>query len=182
LNPRDDIERAIQLAALQAFRGHKVSEAGGRITGIGHAEQVLEGVHKGHPYGQEGNSPAAAELVYLETAGGLIVVTERNTLPSGVTACATGESQTYGNGGSYHKHTAAGDQVLEPKPGQFLKLGAGAVEFIAMANLVMTELEAQRKWINEHVHPTAATGPPSAPTPPLMEAPSSVAATKAKVE
>jgi hypothetical protein len=57
--------------------------------------------------------------------------------------------------------------------------GATASQFVALANLVDSRLSTIRTWLNTHTHPTAATGPVSAPSTPLG-ALDSVAATKAK--
>jgi hypothetical protein len=57
--------------------------------------------------------------------------------------------------------------------------GAAASQFVALANLVDSRLSTIRTWLNTHTHPTAATGPVSAPSTPLG-ALDSVAATKAK--
>jgi hypothetical protein len=57
--------------------------------------------------------------------------------------------------------------------------GAAASQFVALANLVDSRLSTIRTWLNAHTHPTAATGPVSAPSTPLS-ALDSVAATKAK--
>lgn len=65
-----------------------------------------------------------------------------------------------------------------------LLVGAGATEYVALANLVLSELQSIRTAFNAHTHPFVATGavsPTSAPTTP-MAAPGSVAATKLKSE
>lgn len=166
MKPRDDIDRRLQVAAEQAFRGYKTAQdTAGLITGIGHDKQVLEGVHAGHPYGQRGNSPAAAEteLVYLETAAGLIVVTERSALPSGVSEPASGESLTYGNAGSYAKHTAAGDIEMEPKSGQKAKLGSGATLAVGLDTDPVMESTAFNTWANAVEIALAAASSPILP-------------------
>lgn len=56
----------------------------------------------------------------------------------------------------------------------------GSVDFVALAEKVLTELEAIKTWADAHTHPTGV-GPSGVPTTP-MTAPSSVAATKLKAE
>jgi hypothetical protein len=48
--------------------------------------------------------------------------------------------------------------------GSYLELGAGADDFVATKSYVEAELEKIRGAFNQHVHATAAVGPPVAPT------------------
>lgn len=60
----------------------------------------------------------------------------------------------------------SGDALeYDPGAGLFL-LGGDAKKLVTHAELD-SALQGLVSWINGHVHPTAATGPPSAPTPPL---------------
>ena len=66
--------------------------------------------------------------------------------------------------------------------GTLIKLGSStATDFVALASLVSTQLNAIRTTFNLHVHATAAPGPPAPPLP-LLPAIGSVAATKVQAE
>lgn len=57
--------------------------------------------------------------------------------------------------------------------------GSDVPNFVALANLVLNELNGIRTTFNGHMHPTAATGPPSPPTVPMSPI-GAVAAAKTK--
>jgi hypothetical protein len=90
-----------------------------------------------------------------------------------------GTRVTFNNGGSL-KITQGSTVVFQLDADGTTHIGgAAASQFVALANLVDSRLSAIRTWLNTHTHPTAATGPVSAPSTPLS-ALDSVAATKAK--
>jgi hypothetical protein len=90
-----------------------------------------------------------------------------------------GTRVTFNNGGSL-KITQGSTVVFQLDADGTTHIGgAAASQFVALANLVDSRLSTIRTWLNTHTHPTAATGPVSAPSTPLS-ALDSVAATKAK--
>lgn len=73
--------------------------------------------------------------------------------------------------------------VLEGE--SLVKIGAGAVDFVALATKVLAELQKIQTWANTHTHtynPGPLAAAQTAPGTPPLTAPSSVAATKAQAE
>lgn len=70
---------------------------------------------------------------------------------------------------------------LRIKPSGGVELGTAPSDFVALASLVLRELQAIRTQFNDHTHATAGLGTPSAPVIPMV-APSSVAATQVKAK
>jgi hypothetical protein len=187
-----------ELAATSCFTGEALQstfDATNRIVsvqGTGFHRQPLNSIPVLFPYGHLGMPPQGVELTYLETASGLVVVSARDTIPSGIPVPKDGDSIQYSSGGSYSHHDADGDTVHEPKSGQVIKLGAGAAEFTAKGDSVdsrLSELVSELNTFittayNLHSHPTAPPGPVSVPSVLGSSAttPASVKATKSKVE
>jgi hypothetical protein len=63
-----------------------------------------------------------------------------------------------------------------------IKLGGSATNYVALANLVLTELQDIKAWADAHTHTCAAPASPSSSPVVPMPAPSSVAAAKVKAE
>ncbi|NJN05546.1 MAG: hypothetical protein HC814_02920 [Rhodobacteraceae bacterium] len=57
---------------------------------------------------------------------------------------------------------------------------ASAVNYVALANLVLAELNKIQVWAAAHTHVSAAPGAPTAPAVPVLAPPAAVAATKTK--
>ncbi len=74
------------------------------------------------------------------------------------------------------------DQTAAVIEGPLVKVGRNAVNFVALANLVLAELQAIKTWADSHAHSGVSTGPGTSGTPNPMPAPGSVAATKAQAE
>jgi hypothetical protein len=144
--------------------------------------QTIPGMPVVFPFGFLSLLPTGDEyeVTVLETASGVIGVSMRNALPSGVPTPAEGDSIQYSSKGGYTHHDADGDTVVEPTDSNFIKLGAGATDFVALAQKVLTELGKIETAYNTHTHPTAPDGPVSPPSATYVKA--SVAADKAKAE
>lgn len=63
-----------------------------------------------------------------------------------------------------------------------IELGASASDFVALAGLVKTQLDAIQNKFDAHVHPTTSLGAPTGPTPTMIGPLGAVAATKVKAE
>lgn len=63
-----------------------------------------------------------------------------------------------------------------------IELGAAATDFVALAGLVKTELDAIQSKFDAHVHPVTALGSPTGPTPTSIGSLGAVAATKVKAQ
>jgi hypothetical protein len=98
--------------------------------------QTIPGVPVAFPYGFLSLLPTgdAFEVEVFETAGGVLAVSTRSALPSGIPAPAEGDSMQYSSGGSYTHHDASGDTVHEPNSGKDIKLGKGATKAVALNN------------------------------------------------
>jgi hypothetical protein len=156
--------------------------------------QTIPGMPVVFPYGFLSLLPTgdAFEVTVLETASGVVGVSMRNALPSGIPAPAEGDSLQYSSGGSYSHHDADSDTVHEPNSGKVIKLGSGATEFAAKGDSTDARIKTLRDEFdafvttvyNVHNHPTAPPGPVSTPSVPGSSptAPTSVKASKVKVE
>lgn len=188
MDPRDSDQDLRDIAG-DIIRGVKreYDSNTGLVIADGYHEQAIRELPNAHFYGLRSNSPAGTEVVIAYTEGGLIVVGERGSLPSGVAEPAAGATKLYNSQGCEVHLDENGDIVHEPKSGRHIKLGSGATQFVAMANKVLTELNSIQTWANSHTHDTAGVQPggstlTSATGKPTMSAPGSVEATKAKVE
>jgi phage gp45-like len=171
-------------AAMQTFRGHKLTQQEGRITGVGHEGQPLADIPACQPYGIRSAPPQDHELVYLQTEGGLVVVTTREDAADysgyGLSEPEDSEVVLYNSQGASVRLNEDGDIVAEPKSGRHVKLGSGATEFVAMANLVKARVDTIQQAFDGHQHAETG-GTTSTPIAPIG-ALAGVAATKAKVE
>jgi phage gp45-like len=136
MDPRDNIAPQVRQAALQSFRGYKKAYADGLITGVGFDGQTLAKVHHGQPYGLRSNPPENREIVYLQTAGGLIVVTSRQDAADftalGLSEPEDGETMLYNAQGALVHLDENGDIIHGPKSGRHVKLGDGATKALAL--------------------------------------------------
>ncbi|MHC4619891.1 MAG: hypothetical protein ACYTEQ_19265 [Planctomycetota bacterium] len=112
------------------------------------------------------------------------------------TMTAQGEVQVRDSEDNYLKlRSTDGGVILEARSGEHVLLGdSTAAQFVALANLVLTELQAVKTWADAHVHTISvpcsvdpgthlgtAAGTSAVPTV-AMTAPSSVAASKTKAK
>jgi len=152
MEPRDDITPQIQEAAAQAFRGHKTAYADGLITGEGYHGQPLAGVHNAQPYGLRSNPPTDHELVYLQTMGGLIVVTSREDAADfkalGLSEPEDGEIMLYNAQGCMVHLDENGDMIHEPKSGRHIKLGDGATKALALDDDSAEQGSKMKTWMD----------------------------------
>lgn len=89
--------------------------------------------------------------------------------------------------GAWVGHVGTDERVVFE--GGFVKLGASAADFVALAAKVDSAIATLVNFANSHTHPvatagtaTAQTGTAAATTSPIAPAPASVAATKVKVQ
>lgn len=74
------------------------------------------------------------------------------------------------------------DQTAAVLEAELIKLGRGAVDFVALAQLVKTEFESFRTWANTHTHTGVTTGPGSTGTATPKGPVGDVAASKVQAE
>jgi len=140
------------------------------------ADEVRDGVERPQQYGFTSRPFAGAEAVFLAVGGsrdhGVIVATDdRRYRPL---TLAEGEVALYTHQGI----------LVVLKVGQVVELGPSPTDFVALAPNTENRLAALESFALQHMHPTAALGPPSVATPPpvLNTPPAPVAATKVKAK
>ena len=129
------------------------------------ADEVQDGVERFQEYGFTSVPFTGAEVVYLSVGGnrghGIVVaVADRRHRPTGLAE------------GDVAMHTDKGVRVKVDRAADLVELGNAPSDYVALAPATKGELEAVRDSLadlvtafNAHVHPTAATGAPSPPTP-----------------
>lgn len=135
------------------------------------------------------------EYIVVDADGGEAAIASRRVLPQVLADLAEDEARIYGEEGQSVLCKANGDIEGHPAAGQFFKIPNDATEFAAMANKVLTELQAVKTAFDNHVHDagtytngggpvTLLSGvPSSAPGTALpMPAPGSVANTTLKIK
>lgn len=159
--PRDETESAIHNAVLDCFRGtvNKSNfDTNSRLItlqGQSWTDTTETEVPVLFPYGFASMPPAETEVVYQETAAGLIAVSTRSALPSAWPAPADGDACMGSSGGSYSHHDADGDLVLESNSGKFILVGKNATVFAAKAPTVDSNFSAIKSIVaqlNNHLH------------------------------
>jgi phage gp45-like len=165
--------------AAQIFAGTVTSyDTAGHYSGAGYNGQALAGVPIARPYGYRARAPANTGLVLAHTVSGLLVLSERNNLPAGVTEPADGEALLYNAQAAQVRLDENGDIVLTPKSGEHVKIGGvGATDPVALSTQTDTELGNIVTAFNAHIHSDPVAGVTSAPTV-SMPAPTSVKAQK----
>lgn len=152
------------------------------------------------PYGLDSSPPADTETVVIEADGGEVAIGERYPVPKNLPSRASGDVMVYSLGEHYIHLDDDGDLIAEPKSGQYIKLGSGATEFVARADLVLQEIEDLVQEVKNamlvfdtHTHAAGelldsvskpCTGKTATPSTSMVEPtePSSVACDKVKVE
>jgi phage gp45-like len=152
MEPRDTIGPQVRQAAVQAFRGYKTAYNSGLITGVGFEGQTLANVHHAQPYGLRSNPPTDHELVYLQTAGGLIIVTSREDAADfsayGLTEPADSAVMLYNSQGCSIHLDENGDIIHEPKSGRHIKLGDGATKALVLDGDDVKQGSAMKTWMD----------------------------------
>ncbi len=180
---KPDIEAVAMQAARMAYRiVHKQYATDGTVQAQAKGGDMLqqEDLDRLLPYGFYSEPPADSESVAVPCEGADVTVGERVVKPGDVPTGA-GQGTIYASDGGYVQCENGGDVVAGPQPGKFMLIGKGATEFVAMANLVLAELQQIKTDYDAHIHNDPLAGVTGAPTVP-MTAPSAVAATVGKVE
>lgn len=127
--------------------------------------QTIPGMPVMFPYGFLSLLPTGNEyeVTVLETASGVIGVSMRNALPSGIPTPAEGDSVQYSSGGSYSHHDASGDTVHEPNSGKVIKLGAGATKKAVVDGDDAKPNSAMNTWAGAVETALSAAGSPINP-------------------
>ena len=115
------------------FHGYVESmDANGNYHGVGFNGQPLSGVLTARPYGFRSRAPKNTGLVLTYSQAGLLVLSQINALPSGVSEPESGETLLYNSQGAQVKLDKNGDILAVQKSGRYVLLGNNPTKLVAL--------------------------------------------------
>ncbi len=160
MNPRDnDPDGDLMEIAAAVFHGRVAAmDANGNYSGIGHNAQPFSGAITARPYGLRSRAPVNTGLVLTHSQAGLMVLSNVNALPTGVTEPLEGETLLYNSQGAQVRLDENGDVDIVQKSGRFVNIGSSP-RLAALASLVNDELDSIQGQLSGHKHSGVTTGP-----------------------
>lgn len=125
MNPRDNMAELMAIGA-EVFHGRVTGmDANGNYHGVGRNGEKFAGAITARPYGLRSYAPANTGLVATYSQAGLLVLSNENALPSGVSEPEEGETILYNSQGAQVKLDKNGDIIIQQKSSsQGVKLGS----------------------------------------------------------
>lgn len=146
--PDTSTDAALAAIGAAVFHGHVESRNDkGRYSGVGHAGEPIKEALTAYPYGFRSYAPANTGLVFTRSAAGLLVLSQENALPDGVSEPLNGETLLYNAHGAQVHLDENGDIIHEPKAGRYIKLGDGAAKKVALDGDRCPGTELMNTWM-----------------------------------
>lgn len=185
--PRERTQGELMDIGAAVFHGRVESQdSEGQYSGEGHTGETFSAALTAHPYGYRSYAPLNTGLVLTYSEAGLLVLSQHNDLPSGVSEPKSGESILYNSQGCRVHLDENGDINITQKSGRFVLLGNSPSEFAAMGNLTDDAFKDIVGEHNDHTHTVtvdSVTHSGTTATPlPVVALPGSVEATEVKIK
>lgn len=182
MNPREPTINHNDLMSIGAaiFHGKvETMDSAGNYSGTAFKDQTFANALTMRPYGFRSYAPQNTGLVLTYSQAGLIVLSQENALPSGVSEPQSGEALLYNSQGAQVKLDTNGDIIILQKSARFVNMGSSP-EFVALASKVDAELSSIETNLLEHKHGGVTTGSGTSAISDSTYEASSVAATEVK--